>query len=244
MAKKRKASEAALIRGHLLKALEFLTRSPQVGTYAKTLRHSCTTAQPSLQGSNENTWRLTMAPWTFELSGAGRRGQQDCSKIVMGAVIQTDGGRLLHQTVPICVVTRPRCFSHGPPWCKQPAGQDGEAATRRLHFDYDANVTRWPKHHLQIGGNPRELTAAGSYYYAVAEDPSEPRVPAPSLDVVLALDLVMREFDTGLDLPQEPGWRKLVIRSEELSLKPYFEVAHKELGRSNRESPLIEHLSQ
>jgi hypothetical protein len=244
VAKKRKATDASLIREHLLKALEFLTRSRPVGTYAKDLLRSCVTAQPLLQRSKENSWSLTMAPWTFELSGVRYRGQEDCIKIVMGAEIRTHGGRLLQQTVPICVVARPRCFSHGPPWCKQPAGQDGEAATRRLHFDYDADVTKWPKHHLQVGGNPQELRRAGSYYYAVAEDPSEPRVPAPALDFVLALDLVMRQFDTGLDLPQEPGWRKLVIRSEELCLKPYFEVAHFELGRSNREVPLIEHLSQ
>jgi hypothetical protein len=52
----------------------------------------------------------------------------------------------------------------------------------------------------------------------------------------------MREFETSLDLPQEATWRKLVIRSEELCLAPYFEQACRYLAM--RDVPLVEHLSE
>jgi hypothetical protein len=228
----------------MLDVLEFLTRSKPVGTYAKDLLRSCSIALPQLMRAKPDSWSLKMAPWTFELVGPRYRGQENCTKIVMGAELHARQGELAQQSIPVSVIVKPQCFSHGPPWCKHPAGQDGEAATRRLHFDYDANVSKWPKHHLQIGGNPQELREAGTFYVAVSEDPSEPRVPTPSLDLVLALDLVMREFDTGLDLPQDSGWRSLVISSEEISLKPYFSRVHNELQRQGRDVPVIEHLSQ
>lgn len=239
----RRRSEAGDIREHLLASFAFLARSRPVASYAKGLLGSCNTAVSQLGGSKEGDWKLLMTPWSLNVRGPRYRGQEGCSEIVMGATVTAEGGVIVKQSIPISIVVRPKCFAHGPPWCKQPHDSESSTAVRRFHFDFDTSVTKWPKNHLQVGGNAGELRIVGPYHYAVAEDPSEPRVPMPSLDVVLALDLVMREFDTSLELPRESGWRKLVVRSEELWLKPYFARAHEYL-QSVREAPLIDQLSQ
>jgi len=228
----------------LLAVLRYLTRSKPIASYAKTLLTSSSIAVKQLEKASQDVWNIVMQPWTLEVKGAARRGQQDCTQIVMGAVIKAAGGVLTYQSIPINVVVKPRCFAHDPPWCTRPADSSSATSTRRLHFDFDAAVSKWPKHHMQIGGNAQELRTAGNYHYAVAEDPSEPRVPAPSLDLVLALDLVLREFDTSLELPQDVEWRKLVFRSEELCLTPYFTKLLAHLNAASAEVPLIEYLSK
>lgn len=246
MAKRRQRgrSQASIRREHLLHVLRYLTKSKPIASYAKTLLTSSSLALKQLGESSEDAWNLVMQPWTLEVKGSSRRGQQDCIQVVMGAVIRTAGGMLTYQSIPMNVVVKPGCFAHDPPWCTRPAESPSATSTRRLHFDFDASVSKWPKNHLQIGGNAQELRTAGNYHYAVAEDPSEPRVPAPSLDLVLALDLVLREFDTNLELPQDAEWRNLVFRSEKLCLKPYFEDLLAHLGAESADLPLIEYLSQ
>ena len=240
-----KKSQAAEIHEHLLEVFKYLTRSKPIGSYAKRLSTSCGIALAQLGTARPDSWDLVMQPCVLDIRGGTTRGQQDCIEIVIGAEAKAAGGRLTYQSVPLNIILGPRCFSHDPPWCAHPAATVSAVASRRVHFDYDVAVTKRPKHHLQIGGNAAELHQAGSYHYAVAEDPSEPRIPAPSLDFVLVLDLVMREFHTRLDLPQDPAWRKLVLRSQEIFLKPYFEDAHNHLQRKGTDlPPLIEHLSR
>jgi len=241
---RRRKSWAGQYREHLLASLRFLMTSQSVSSYARGLATSCGLAFTQLQRSGSEDWELSMEPWSIELlENPTTRGQEECREIVMAARILAASGELKYQTIPASIIIGPQCFVHQPPWRAADDNSGRRVAIRRMHFDYDANVTQWSRSHLQIGGNPAELATLGKYHFAMSEDPSEPRIPYPIYDWIIVLDLMLREFATNLTLPQEPAWRALVRRSEELLLRPYFQRVHDHL-QSSSDQPLADFLAQ
>ena len=51
-----------------------------------------------------------------------------------------------------------------------------------------------------------------------------PRFPYPPIDIILLLDILLRQFDTKVDrgFVEDPSWLRLVLRSEDFRIKAYY----------------------
>jgi hypothetical protein len=90
----------------------------------------------------------------------------------------------------------------------------------RYHFDHIVSEQNGPDFHLQVGGNsePEE-------HCWLHQSLSVPRVACPPLDLVLACELVVANFfpEKYRELKDDPEWKSIVHRSEDLFQKPYID---------------------
>lgn len=91
---------------------------------------------------------------------------------------------------------------------------------RKLHFDYDQCREQTNlKTHIQIGGKFPENSdiAYADFHYCSEHFLEEPRIPIPTFDFILLLDLMIRQFHTPLETWKEEGaWNKIVEDSRRI----------------------------
>lgn len=100
---------------------------------------------------------------------------------------------------------------------------DGTLQTRQ-HLDLAEPRQCAPMWHLQLGGLPGSLGPKGKFEWL-----DVPRWPAPPMDVMLAVDLVLYSvhYETWRDLADSSVWTNWIQRSEALVLTPYIEQISK-----------------
>jgi len=102
---------------------------------------------------------------------------------------------------------------------------------RRFHFDTGKGIpeTLEARSHLQFGGICHEEQAIREYegvdvHYCLDNKIRIPRFPYPPIDIVVLLDILLRQFETSIDRSflEKAEWVKLVRRSEDLRLQRYY----------------------
>lgn len=103
--------------------------------------------------------------------------------------------------------------------------EHGRRVMVRFHFDRRAlSVARpEPIYHMQVGGNasPEEIC-----WFPKQLD--VPRFHYPPMDVVLLGELVLVNLfhKESRDLREKPEWKSLIIKSQQVFQKPYFQEFH------------------
>lgn len=97
---------------------------------------------------------------------------------------------------------------------------------RRFHFDVDTGISTIlkPKCHMQYGGKAFEQNFMPDLNYSVDPGIKKPRFPFPPIDIILLLDLALRQFGTsiGQKFVEEAFWKSLVKQSERIRLNDYY----------------------
>lgn len=90
---------------------------------------------------------------------------------------------------------------------------------RRIHFDYQPNDhTPDLKWHLQLGGEFPKNHDCGELHYCLDSFLEKPRIPILSQDYVLALNLMLNQFETPLGGIRDGRWNSIVDTSRSLLL--------------------------
>jgi|GEM_PF-2484953 hypothetical protein len=163
--------------------------------------------------------------------------------ISIGGKIKIQDSIIIEQSLCVNVILEHTKFCTSLPeeWQCYPVEQ-GFHILRRFHFDYDSRNDDYskPKFHLQYGGKLRkEYFDFKELHYKLFQPIDYPRLPQQPHDIIMLLDFLLREFSLdGKEITEEKRWNELVIKSEQLWLKPYYEELMTRLNCSSRHTPL------
>ncbi len=95
---------------------------------------------------------------------------------------------------------------------------------RRFHFDHQPGENQRPATHIQFGGNfPTTDINTTNLHYCLHNSLDNPRIPYFPMDLVLLLDMAIRDFKTPLaSFAKESGWKSLVQKSQRIWWSDYF----------------------
>lgn len=95
----------------------------------------------------------------------------------------------------------------------------------KFHIDQKVPDTQEPWHHLHIGGS------------------DEPRFPYPPMDIILLSEFILINYFQELseDLRKDSGWKKIIIKSQNIFQKKYYETCWNCI-KNNENATLMEHL--
>ncbi|MDN3628614.1 hypothetical protein [Vibrio lentus] len=164
--------------------------------------------------------------------------------ISIGGVIKIENRTIIEQCLCVNLMIKhtESCDDIPEEWNSYPL-ENGYHVLRRFHFDFDTNNddrTR-PKFHLQYGGNfePEYLNIDDDVHYKLFSPIDHPRLPQQPYDIIMLLDYVLREFELGgLSVINDSGWKKHIIDSENIWLKPYYDAILTRLTNTSRSNTL------
>ena len=95
----------------------------------------------------------------------------------------------------------------------------------KFHIDQKVPDTPEPWHHLHMGGF------------------KEPRFPCPPMDIILLSEFILINYfqEVSEDLRKDSGWKKIIIKSQNIFQKKYYETCWNCI-KNNENATLMEHL--
>ena len=95
----------------------------------------------------------------------------------------------------------------------------------KFHIDQKVPDTPEPWHHLHMAGF------------------KEPRFPYPPMDIILLSEFILINYfqEVSEDLRRDRGWKKLIINSQNIFQKEYYETCWNCI-KNNENATLMEHL--
>lgn len=95
----------------------------------------------------------------------------------------------------------------------------------KFHIDQKVPDTPEPWHHLHMAGF------------------KEPRFPYPPMDIILLSEFILINYfqEVSEDLRKDSGWKKIIIKSQNIFQKKYYETCWNCI-KNNENATLMEHL--
>jgi len=237
---------------HLYEVFKFLVAQPTIAANCPEMLASCSGLETSLAAHKASPrsrkWELDLKPnWEIPVLPNPVHGVPVAAKLIIGGRIQVSDVPHIDQSINASIlVTAVRQIRRNSNAHAEPLRPGERAIIRRFHFDYDTALTGndRPRSHLQYGGKfLPSVVQTRSIRYSLFSGLEFPRIPFPPYDLVLTLDLFLRQFSTPLsDLIRENRWVNLVKQSERLWLRGYFEEIAVCLRQANR--PVYSHLCE
>ncbi|EKO3803713.1 hypothetical protein NTE05_000878 [Vibrio harveyi] len=164
--------------------------------------------------------------------------------VSIGGIIKIENGLIVEQSICINLILEHTSLCEVIPddWKMYPV-QEGFHILRKFHFDFDSKNDDdiKPKFHLQYGGSFKEeyLKVDNDIHYKLYSQLDTPRLPQQPYDIIMLLDFMLREFALkGCEIAKEARWNEIVMKTEKLWLKPYYERLLARLDCGSRTSPL------
>lgn len=203
---------------HLKNTIIYLKNSPTIAQLSEVSR--------LLNSFSENLEHLPHGQWEKKLPKLEIPIDASYLKhhnpvLVVGGIIKGNDSDITFSSLSLCIIfaTDSTYRASTSDSCCLINQRKLKRIVRRFHFDFQPESKGHPISHLQYGGNiPPEYS---EYHYCI-EDLDNPRFHYPPIDIVLLLDMIMKEFPTLLNqLSFEDYWRGLVFESQELWWKSY-----------------------
>ena len=193
-------------------------------------------------------YRLALDPnWSVQIDDQLQFGVPGHAELHFGGEIIFKNQCLQRQVLTVVILFR--ADDHAEPIVGRPRLIEGENhVVRRFHFDFDPSVAdqNRPLAHLQFGGNLNRtylsIPDTSPCRYELFHQLECPRLPWSITDLTIVLDIFLRQFPAGLDgLIGGSAWRELVMDSEQLWLKDFFQQAAAMMDSTNGRVPLYEY---
>lgn len=151
-------------------------------------------------------------------------------KILIGGIIQAKRDKIIYSTFSVTIIfttEEPELPSStstlNVPSCCLKDHSNKRRIVRHFHFDFQPESDIEPVSHFQYGGSFPEDGPYGDCHYCLEHKLKIPRVFFPPMDMVLVIDLIIREFDTPLKgFTEDQEWKNLVFESQETCWKNYW----------------------
>jgi len=217
---------ARQLRKHLLKALEYIITNSDFASLPGDQCKFVSSAYNRLKTTgNDRNWNIEITQ--FEVPIEDQKLDPHSPTLLMGGIMQVKNGMPTHLSFSVCVTftTKDNAVECGKivnaPSCCLPGYLNQKRVVRRFHFDFQPSIS--PSSHVQYGGIFHENGHVTDCHYCLEHFLENPRIHYPPIDLVLLLDLMIREFETVLkNWRQETNWRSLVLKSQDLWWKDYW----------------------
>lgn len=220
--------DVAEYKQHLENFLKFMCNNQDINAnYANIPKTSSNVLSKLKAFRDETSWSMSITPaWDIgienDLNFGRRKGQ-----LLIGGRIEVKDSKLAFYSFSVSIVENSRII-------------------RRFHFDVDTGAKaeeERPKCHMQYAGDAQNEIEHAAVTYDLDHWLIKPRLPFPPIDIVLLLDLMLRQMGTaiGRKLVEEPFWKSLVRESERFTIRDYYSQIDRYFGSSSK-STLFETL--
>lgn len=212
-------------RDNLRKAMRYLARSPFVNLCGD-VQANCSSNEDILAQARNNKslqWYVDINNWKIPITTNNVCGAPGQAALYIEGYITTENFPQLAQCITVSVILTPSKNVDPSDGYDSPILKKGhDIVVRRIHFDYDPAAAGHPRSHVQYGGNFRG-EQHNQVRYELFERPKEPRIPYPPYDIVLCMDLILRQFETPLrPIVDDQPWVDICRESEKLLVKGYY----------------------
>ena len=230
---------------HLTKFLSFLMENPDFGQLQNDQQGRIKQVYGKLIGS-VGDWQLDIPQ--IEICIRNQKYLSHCPSILIGGTIKGKNDEIIDQKITVCISFKDKkparqVASHVniDSCCLNIYGDgDWRRIIRRFHFDFQLDEK--PIYHIQYGGKFKEEDHLGKCHYCLESFLEEPRIHYFPMDLVLILDLFIRQFDTDLSkLIEKDEWKGYVRKSQDIWLKDYCNDLSMLCNRNTSET-IIENL--
>jgi len=197
---------------HLENFFEYMFNNPDINAKCAHISSYCASIYSKLKSMGDKAnWSLSIdPPWIIPIENDDDFLDHTGYLIIGGRII-VEQFHFTFYSFSACIVV------------------DGKII-RRFHFDMDTtakSASRAPKPrcHMQYGGDAqRELKHIAKLQHSLDTWLRKPRFPFPPIDLILLLDLWLRQIETSISrkFVEEPFWRNLVKGSERLRISDYY----------------------
>lgn len=213
-------------RDNLRKALRYLARSPLVNSCSGVQANCSSNEDILVQAKNNNRmqWYVNINNWKIPITTNDVCGAPGEAALYIEGYITTQNFPQLAQCITASVILTPSKNVNPSDGYDSPILKKGQdIVVRRIHFDYDPVAAGHPRSHIQYGGNYDRGEQHSQVRYELFERPKEPRIPFPPYDIVLCMDLILRQFKTPLSpIVDDKPWIDICRESEKLLIKGYY----------------------
>lgn len=243
---KRSKNSATPKRNHLLKSLQYLKDDSTFVELPNDQWRLLESAYSKLKRIRGIEWSINITPFEIPIKNLKLRSHQPT--FLIGGVIIGRGDEITWSSLSVCVTFTSKssrtlgtnvdegcpglnvsscCISH----C-----DNKKRIVRRFHFDYQPHERDKPTSHLQYGGKVPGVLFP-DIHYCLEHFLENPRIHYPPMDLVLILDVMLREFDTPITkIKEEPNWKSLVKKSQELWWKDYYTLCYQYCSTNQKET--------
>lgn len=207
----------------------------------KTIYDSAMSLYSKLKSAEDTSWYLSIdPPWIVSLVNDDYFGKYE-GYLVIGGEIEVGDEEFKKYNFYFSVVRNSRSPKNSKDrflsCCeKNPDARNKSRIVRRFHFDAGEGKPEIleAKSHMQFGGICHEEQTIGNFegadlHYCLDNKIKIPRFPYPPVDIILLLDILLRQFGTSIDrsFVEKKEWLKLVSRSEDCRLDRYYSEINK-----------------
>ena len=218
---------------HLKKALRFLIHQKYISESAYNVKY-LSNALDKLK-SDYPDWYIVISH--LEIPILDEEFLEHNPKIIIGGIIQARGNEVIYSTFSVSIIfsteaPEPSSYTRtlNVPSCCLKEHFNKRRIVRHFHFDFQPESDIEPTSHFQYGGPFPEEGHYGDCHYCLDHKLKIPRIFFPPMDIVLILDLIIREFNTPLrHLTQEGEWRNLVFESQKMWWNKYWDDSRRYL---------------
>lgn len=152
--------------------------------------------------------------------------------LLIGGQIEGVGNQITRSSFSVCITFRTSKLptleesarTTNAPSCCLSKYCGKRRVVRRFHFDFQPGDRGKPISHLQYGGKFPETSHHSDCHYCLESFLERPRFHYLPMDLVLLLDVMIREFKTPLQQwTQEKCWKGLVLQSQKLWWQNYWD---------------------
>ncbi len=230
----RQKKEVILGRKHMLKTLQFFTNNSEFASLSSDQIRFVNSAFSKLKGTSDREWSIEIPQ--LEIPISEKQLAEHHPTLLIGGKIEGKGNEITFSSLSVCITfttespnpvgptgTSSYTKSLNVSSCCLNQNRNTKRIVRRFHFDYQPSESDKPVSHFQYGGKFPESERYKDCHYCLEHFLKNPRFHYPPMDLVLLLDLMIREFETPLDKwKYENNWNALVFKSQELWWKDYW----------------------
>jgi hypothetical protein len=213
-------------KSHILKTLYFMKNNSDLAGLPGDQSNFVSSAYSRLKETAADDWEVDIH--SFEIPVKNEELKYHNPTLLIGGTIKGERAKIMWSSLHVCLTftsdwdNLPNSYRDVPseqclnvPSCCLGAYRNQKRIVRSFHFDYQPE--KRPKSHIQYGGKIIENGYNRTCHYCLEHFLEHPRLHYPPMDLVLLVDLFIREFHTPLSKwTQEPDWKGLVIISQHL----------------------------
>ena len=234
-------------RKHILKALQFIIHNSDFAQLPKDQNRRLESMFSKLKTAKNKEWSADISPFEIPIQDANL--ERHHPSLLIGGSIIGKGEEIRWYSLSVCVTFTTDINDQKVVKGMSESGNANIAScclskhskrkriVRRFHFDYQPDESNKSTFHLQYGGKHQISAFTDDMHYCLEHFLEIPRFPYPPMDLVLLIDLMIREFTTPLrKWREETNWKNLVFESQKILWKTYWNQLSEYFNESSKKT--------
>jgi hypothetical protein len=240
------------LKALFLDFFKYLYTSREIFTVSHELYEISLRLYSQLSAASDGSWGLSFdPPWAFDIIEDKYFNETRAAYLLVGGALEVENFSFKRYDFSVSIIRNSQSSMKTKRMlvsCCEKQHKRESRIVRRFHFDTGKGKLEnyESSSHMQFGGLSDQDKIAvkekenASLHYCLDNLIDIPRFPYPPIDIIVLLDILLRQFKTLIDRSfyETRTWLDLVSRSENFRLWSYYEQIHEyfEQKGKNREN--------